>query len=109
YNEDRDATYNSWNVDLRFSWWFAPGSQLTLLYRNAMESYVSDSQINFSNNFRNLFDEPQLNSLSLRVSYYLDYNRIKNWVSPKNETNGVGVAFRNKKMNKSAFSDSKSL
>ena len=108
YNEDRDATYNSWNVDLRFSWWFAPGSQLTLLYRNAMESYVGESQINFSNNFKNLFDEPQLNSLSLRVSYYLDYNRIKNWVGPKNETQPVGVAFRNTKMNKSAFSDSSS-
>lgn len=109
YNENSDATYNSWNVDLRFSWWFAPGSQLTLLYRNAMDSYVGDSRVNFSNNFKNLFDEPQLNSLSLRVSYYLDYNRIKNWVGPKDRNVDVGYNLRKEKMEKSAFSDSKSL
>jgi len=79
YENTYDATYNSWNVDLRYSWWFAPGSQLTLLYRNAVDSYIDASKINFSNNFNLLFDQPQINSLSLRVSYYLDYNRMKNW------------------------------
>lgn len=74
-----DTTYNSWNIDLRYSWWFAPGSQLTLLYRNAIDSYIENSKINFSNNFNILFDQPQINSLSLRVSYFLDYNRMKNW------------------------------
>lgn len=83
YERNENATYNNWNVDLRFSWWFAPGSQVTILYRNAIENFVTDSRINFSNNFNNLFDAPQLNSLSLRVSYYLDYNRIKSWVAPK--------------------------
>ncbi len=109
YSEDRDAFYNSWNVDLRFSWWFAPGSQLTLLYRNAMESYVSDSQINFSNNFKNLFDEPQLNSLSLRVSYFLDYNRVKNWFGPNEKNIDVGYNVQKQKMEKSAFSNERSL
>ena len=79
YNENEDTTYNSWNVDLRFSWWFAPGSQLTLLYRNAVESYIEESHIDFSRNFDYLFGQPQINNLSLRVSYYLDYNRMKNW------------------------------
>ena len=109
YDEDRDATYNNWNIDLRFSWWFAPGSQLTLLYRNAMESYVSDSRLNFSNNFRNLFDEPQLNSISLRVSYYLDYNRVKNWFGPKEKNADFGYHLRNEKMEKSPFSNGMSL
>ncbi len=109
YNEDQDATYNNWNIDFRFSWWFAPGSQLTLLYRNATESYVSDSRVNFSNNFRNLFDEPQLNSLSLRVSYYLDYNRVKNWFGLKGKSNEVGYALRNEKVNRSAFSNKRGL
>src|SRR5690606_6540877 len=101
--------YNNWNIDLRFSWWFAPGSQLTLLYRNAMESYVRDSGVNFSNNFKNLFDEPQLNSLSLRISYYLDYNRVKDWFGPKNKSADVGNAFKSEKMNRSAFSAERGL
>ena len=109
YIENSNATYNNWNIDLRFSWWFAPGSQLTLLYRNAMDSYLGDSRVNFSNNFNNLFDEPQLNSLSLRVSYYLDYNRVKNWFGPKGKSNDVNNSFRNEKMNKSAFSSKRNL
>lgn len=84
FDENRNTTYNSWNIDLRFSWWFAPGSELSLLYRNAMDSFINQSRINFSENFNNLFNEPQLNSLSLRISYYLDYNRVKSWF--KNDT-----------------------
>lgn len=109
YNEAQNATYNNWNIDLRFSWWFAPGSQLTLLYRNAMESYVGNSRVDFSNNFSNLFDEPQLNSLSLRISYYLDYNRVKNWFGPKNQSTNIGYALKSEKMNRSAFSPERGL
>ncbi len=83
YTSNHNATYNSWNIDLRFSWWFAPGSQLSLLYRNSMESYDEVSRMNFSQNFDYLFDQPQLNSISLRVSYFLDYNRMKNWFKKK--------------------------
>jgi len=109
YNEEHDATYNNWNIDLRFSWWFAPGSQLTLLYRNAMESYVSDSRLDFSNNFKNLFDEPQLNSLSLRVSYYLDYNRVKSWFGPKDKVDVMGHQLRSEKMQRAAIGNAGSL
>ena len=108
FNEDRDATFNSWNIDLRFSWWFAPGSQLTLLYRNAMDSYVGASKVNFSDNFRNLFEEPQLNSLSLRVSYYLDYNRVKTWFGGTNENLESSFGEKAEKMSRAAFSNEKS-
>lgn len=102
YSEEKDATYNSWNIDLRFSWWFAPGSQITLLYRNALESYQSNSGVNFSDNFKNLFDEPQLNSISLRLSYYLDYNRIKDWFGPKNPDGEIGFFSKSEKMRRAA-------
>lgn len=103
YGEDRNATYNNWNIDLRFSWWFAPGSQLTLLYRNAMDSYVDAARVNFSDNFKNLFDAPQLNSISLRISYYLDYNRAKNWLGPKLRAQRPDASDRDAKMGKSVF------
>lgn len=74
-----DTTYNSWNIDLRFSWWFAPGSQISILYRNAVDSYLQDARQPLRQNFNYLFDQPQVNNLSLRVSYFLDYNRLKTW------------------------------
>lgn len=83
FENEYDTTYNSWNIDLRYSWWFAPGSQLTLLYRNAISSYLEESQLNFSENFDELFRRPQVNSISLRISYFLDYNRMKNWFGPR--------------------------
>lgn len=79
YAKNNDGTYNFWNIDLRYSWWFAPGSQLTLLYRNATDSYLPLANQNFKKNFDYMFSQPMLNNLSLKVTYYLDYNRIKNW------------------------------
>ncbi|MCY2686483.1 DUF5916 domain-containing protein [Salinimicrobium sp. TH3] len=99
-NNKYNTTYNSWNVDLRFSWWFAPGSQMTLLYRNATDSYIERSHINIGDNFKNLFDRPQVNSLSLRVSYYLDYNRVKSWFKSSGNPAGeqVGMSYLDSKM-----------
>lgn len=85
YAGSHNATYNNWNIDLRFSWWFAPGSQLSLLYRNSIESYEEASRMSFNENFDILFDQPQFNSISLRVSYFLDYNRVKNWFKARPE------------------------
>jgi hypothetical protein len=92
-NDEYDTTYNSWNLDLRYSWWFAPGSQMTLLYRNAITSFTNQSHVNIGNNFNYLFEQEQLNSLSLRISYYLDYNRAKNWFGGKQKAPANTDAF----------------
>lgn len=83
FTENRDGTFNSWNVDLRYSWWFAPGSQLTLLYRNAVGNYVPESKLGVKRNFDRLFEEPMVNSLSLKLTYYIDYNQAKTWFKDK--------------------------
>ena len=83
FTKDLNGTYNSWNVDLRYSWWFAPGSQLTLMYRNAVEDYLGLSRMKFKNNFSTLFNEPMVNNISLKLTYYLDYNQAKHWFKKK--------------------------
>ncbi|ACU08011.1 hypothetical protein FIC_01564 [Flavobacteriaceae bacterium 3519-10] len=83
FTENRDGTFNSWNVDLRYSWWFAPGSQLTLLYRNAVGNYVPESKLGVKRNFDRLFEEPMVNSISLKLTYYIDYNQAKTWFKDK--------------------------
>ncbi|MBW8361869.1 MAG: carbohydrate binding family 9 domain-containing protein [Kaistella sp.] len=79
FTENRNGIFNSWNVDLRYSWWFAPGSQLTLLYRNAVGNYLEESKIGFNKNFERLFNEPMVNNISLKLTYYIDYNQAKRW------------------------------
>jgi hypothetical protein len=82
YNENRNSSFTSWNVDLSYSWWFAPGSQLTFLYRNTSQDsqrnifYINK---NFGSNFRGLFDDNLTNIFSISVRYFIDYNAAKNW------------------------------
>lgn len=83
FNKNLNGTYNAWNVDLRFSWWFAPGSQLTLLYRNATSNYLETSRLNMVKNYDMLFSEPTVNNFSLKLTYFLDYNRVKGWTKKK--------------------------
>ncbi len=72
-----NSNFNIWNLDLSFRWRFAPGSEATLLYRNQIFNFDNQSTLNYGESLSNLFDQPQLNTLSLRIRYFLDYNNIK--------------------------------
>ena len=45
FAENKDGTFNSWNLDLRYSWWFAPGSQMNLLYRNQAQNFLDVARL----------------------------------------------------------------
>jgi hypothetical protein len=79
YTTNQDRYYNSWNLDLSYSWWFAPGSQISVLYRNSSSYYPdADFSQDYGQNFKNLFRADSLNNvLSISVRYFIDYNRIK--------------------------------
>ncbi len=78
YSENNDFNYNALNVDLVFSWQFAPGSQLTLVYKNSIESDdVITVRPKFGPNFSNTIASAQTNSISLKFLYYLDYQALK--------------------------------
>lgn len=81
YNTASDVSFNSWNLDLSLEWWFAPGSQLTLLYRNVIRTDGDEVLLNMRENFDLLFNSPAQNSFSIRVLYFFDYNYLKK--SPK--------------------------
>ena len=74
---DPNTNFNIWNLDLSFSWRFAPGSEATLLYRNQIFNQDELSTINYQDSLDNLFDQPIQHSFSLRVVYFLDVNNLK--------------------------------
>lgn len=80
YTDNHDINYNIWNFDLSYSWEFAPGSHLVALYRNSIFNEDQLSDLNFNENLDNLFDEPMFHNLSVRLVYYVDYNKAKNWL-----------------------------
>ena len=77
YTGNKNFNYNTFNIDLAFSWQFAPGSLLSVVYKNAIDTEKPQIINNFYDNFRQTLESPQINSVSLKVLYYLDYHRLK--------------------------------
>lgn len=75
--EDSDINFNSWNIDFSFSYEFLPGSFLSFVWKNQLLTETNELEESFYNNIINTFDSPMLNSLSLKLTYYLDYNNLK--------------------------------
>ncbi len=74
---DPNRNFNIWNLDLSFRWRFAPGSEATLLYRNQIFNLDELASLNYLESLDNLFAQPQQNTVSLRITYFIDYNNIK--------------------------------
>jgi len=74
-----DSNFNTWNMDLSYSWWFAPGSQISALYRNSSSFFEQDFSTDFGTNFNKAIDNRFLNHVfSVSVRYFIDYNSLKN-------------------------------
>ena len=74
---DPNVNFNIWNLDLRFRWRFAPGSFVTFLYRNQIFNQDEQATLSYLESLDNLWSQPIQHSLSLRVTYFLDYNNLK--------------------------------
>ncbi|MEW4922513.1 DUF5916 domain-containing protein [Algibacter sp. 2305UL17-15] len=73
-----DINFNTWNLDFSYTWQFAPGSQLTALYRNQIFNLSDTSRDGYFQSLDNLFNQEQRNTFSLRLVYFIDYNDLKN-------------------------------
>jgi hypothetical protein len=68
-----DRNYNVFNVDLIYTWQFAPGSELSVTYKNVAERNDSFYTRRYSRNLDDIITGPQNNSLSVKMLYYVDY------------------------------------
>ncbi|TGE17355.1 DUF5916 domain-containing protein [Hymenobacter elongatus] len=79
YQRTRDNTYNAFNVDAVYAWWFAPGSQISVVWKNANSpgSQSPDFTPLYFRNLNNTLTTPHANSVSVKVLYYLDYLALR--------------------------------
>jgi len=77
YSLNKNRNFNSWNLDFSYSWWFAPGSELSVLYRNYALERTDVVEKNTQENFNNLFAGNLTNIFSISLRYYIDYNSLK--------------------------------
>jgi len=80
YSHNADLNYNVFNVDLMYSWNFAPGSFLKLVWKNSIqerENIQANQFHSFFDNLENTLGSRQAqNSFSVKVTYYLDYKYL---------------------------------
>ena len=80
YLNNLDLNFNSFNVDMFFTWDFLLGSRLTIAWKNALGGNVSIDPYSNKTYFRNFgkaVDNPHSNEITVKIVYYLDYLKLK--------------------------------
>jgi hypothetical protein len=79
YARNRDNTYNAFNVDAVYSWWFAPGSQVSIVWKNAGTNFLQGNEATplYFDNLSNTINTPHNNNVSIKILYFLDYLMLK--------------------------------
>lgn len=72
-----NLNFNAFNVDFKYSWWFAPGSELVVLYRNVVASVDDIVGNSYIQNIEGVFESPIQNNISIKLTYFLDYHTTK--------------------------------
>jgi len=83
YNQNPDINFNALTVDLNFGWYFAPGSELSVVWKNSIYSVNQELIKNYFHDFSNTIGSPQTNGFSIRFLYYIDYLYVKKWFAGK--------------------------
>jgi len=77
YSGNNNKCYNAFNIDMLYSWRFAPGSELSVAWKNIIETDENIIINPYGENIKNTINSPQTNSFSIKIIYYLDYLYLK--------------------------------
>ncbi len=77
YDVDHDFMVNAFNLDMVYRWVFAPASELLFVWKNNIFTEENEVARDYFENLRYTFDAPMGNSFSLKLLYYLDYQKLK--------------------------------
>jgi hypothetical protein len=77
---NQNLNFNTFNIDMFFTWDFLLGSRLTIAWKNALGGNVNinpyQNQTYFKN-FGKAVDNPHSNEITVKLVYFLDYLKLK--------------------------------
>ena len=76
-----DQNVNFFNIDMVYSWQFAPGSFINIVWKNATEYFSDDANAGYFKSLGNTINSDNNNNLSLKIIYFLDYLKLKQKVT----------------------------
>ena len=77
---DHNVNFNSFNIDLFYSWQVAPGSFLTFAWKDAAYEWRESYSPSFSRNIDGFLTVPHTHTFSVKFTYFLDYLMVRNWM-----------------------------
>ncbi len=75
YTGNADLSFNAFNVDLVYTWQFLPGSELSVVWKNAVYTSGQILYGSYAEDLNHVFETPQSNSLSLKLIWFFDVGR----------------------------------
>lgn len=76
YAENQDRNYNAFNIDMVYTYTFAPASEISIVWKNNIASDENFVRPGYIDNVKTLDNLPQSNSISVRVLYFIDYSML---------------------------------
>jgi hypothetical protein len=78
FTDNLNQNFNTWNLDLSYSWWFAPGSQISAMYRNSSSLFSREFDRTFNTNLKDAINNNNLDhTFSISIRHFIDYNSLK--------------------------------
>lgn len=77
YIQNSNQNVNFFNIDMTYTWQFAPGSFLNVVWKGAAQDFLDTVEKDYLKNFSNTIQADQNNNFSLKVIYFLDYLQLK--------------------------------
>ncbi|MBK8845420.1 MAG: carbohydrate binding family 9 domain-containing protein [Bacteroidetes bacterium] len=85
YTNNASFSYNFANIDVLFSWQFAPGSNLSIFYRYTLEDEtgIEAKPPAYGKNLARFNNLPSTNTISIRALYFLDWLYLRKYFKKK--------------------------
>ena len=77
FSQNADRNVNYFNIDMVYTWQFAPGSFINIVWKDAVYAYNNFVDDNYFENFGKTIESSQNNNISLKVIYFFDYLQLK--------------------------------
>jgi hypothetical protein len=76
-DQDPNKNLNLFNIDMVYTWQFAPGSFINIAWKDASQLFDQQVRNQYHTNFSNVLNTPQQNNFSIKIIYYLDYLSLR--------------------------------
>lgn len=76
-SSNHNTSYNAFTLDLNYRWVIFPGSEIRFVWKFNIYASKKNLDVNYFRTFDSLFDQPQLNSFSIRALFYLNAGKLR--------------------------------